>query len=141
MKPGTPAWSVVMVVPKGGSGILAVNRGFNPRDPALPGGDSEEADESPAATAARELFEETGIKALELRCMAQWVGERGQPVFAFFVPRWQGSHLRVSEEGKPFWAHPRSLVAKTAYFRDDARKLLEQLGRIPQLAEPQQKAS
>ncbi len=131
MKPGIPAWSVVLIVPRGAHDVLALSRGFNLRDPAFPGGDSEEGDETPALTAVRELYEETGLRAVELRCMDQWVGDRGQPVFAFYTPKWRGKRLRASEEGKPFWTYPKALLTKTAYYRDDARRILEKLGRIP----------
>jgi 8-oxo-dGTP pyrophosphatase MutT (NUDIX family) len=130
MKDGTPAWSVVVVVTRGAQNVLAISRNFNTRDPSFPGGDSETTDESPAATAARELFEETGIKAIELRCMDQWMGERGQPVYAFFVPKWKASRLRTSDEGKPFWTTPQRLLIKSAFYRDFAQRLLEKLGRV-----------
>jgi 8-oxo-dGTP pyrophosphatase MutT (NUDIX family) len=130
MKPGIPAWSVVVVVFRGPRHVLAISRQFNTRDPALPGGDSEAQDASPSDTARRELFEETGVRALELRCMGQWVGERGQPVFAFFVPKWRGIRLRASDEGKPFWALPPQLLATTATYRDTALQLLTKLGRV-----------
>jgi 8-oxo-dGTP pyrophosphatase MutT (NUDIX family) len=134
MKEGIPAWSVVVVVFSGPQNVLAIARNFNPRDPSFPGGDSEAIDENPAATARRELMEETGIEAIELRCMAQWEGERGQPVFAFFVPRWRGSRLRTSDEGKPFWARPARLLIKSATYRDTAQMLLEKLGRVGPVA-------
>lgn len=135
MKAGIPAWSVVVVVFRGPRNVLVMSRNFNIRDPSLPGGDSEPFDENPAATAKRELFEETGVTAIELRCMDQWVGERGQPVFAFFVPKWRGyggkgGRLRSSDEGKPFWAAPERLLIKTATYRDSAAHLLKKLGRI-----------
>jgi 8-oxo-dGTP pyrophosphatase MutT (NUDIX family) len=130
MKDSVPAWSVVVVAFDGPANVLAISRGFNPRDPAFPGGDSEAEDESPASTAKRELFEETGLTAMELRCMDQWTGDRGQPVFAFFVPRWRGPRLRTGAEGKPFWSRPERLLVKTATFRDTAQRLLAKLGRV-----------
>lgn len=130
MKDGTPAWSVVVVVFGGPYNVLAVARGFNARDPALPGGDSDPDDVSPSATAKRELYEETGIHAIELRCMDEWIGERGQPVYAFFVPVWKGVRLRSSSEGKPFWTRPPRLLVKTAQFRAYAEHLLSKLGRL-----------
>ena len=133
MKDGTPAWSVVTVVFKGTQLILAMSRSFNTRNPGFPGGDSEPHDVSPAATAKRELYEETGITAVELRCMDRWIGERGQPVFAFFVPKWKGVRLRSSDEGKPFWTRPNHLLMPSATYRDDARRLLEKLGRVQPL--------
>lgn len=134
MKQGTPAWSAVTVVFKGPRLILAVSRNFNTHNPGLPGGDSEPEDANPAATAKRELYEETGITALELRCMDQWLGERGQPVYAFVVPKWRGTRLRVSPEGKPFWARAEHLLIPSAKYRHDARRLLEKLKRMPAAA-------
>jgi 8-oxo-dGTP pyrophosphatase MutT (NUDIX family) len=130
MKDGVPAWSVVAVVFSGSHNVLAISRSFNTRDPGFPGGDSESFDTSPAATAKRELFEETGITALELRCMDEWVGERGQKVYAFFIPKWKGKRLRTSSEGKPFWTRPHRLLVKTATYRDSSQRLLEKLGRV-----------
>lgn len=134
MKEGIPAWSAVAIVFSGPQNVLAIARNFNPRDPSFPGGDSEPTDENPAATAKRELLEETGITAVELRCMAQWEGERGQPVFAFFVPRWRGRRLLTSDEGKPFWTRPNRMLMKSATYRDAAQMLLEKLGRAQKQA-------
>jgi len=123
MKDGTPAWSAVMVVPRGRE-VLILNRGFNPKDPAAPGGDSEPEDGSPAETARRELHEETGLIALEVKCIDEWQGSRGQPVYAFLVNRWKG-RLRSSSEGKPFWSNPRRLLSPTAAYHKDAVRLLQ----------------
>jgi 8-oxo-dGTP pyrophosphatase MutT (NUDIX family) len=130
MKDGVPAWSVVVVVFSGPQNVLAISRSFNTRDPSFPGGDSEPFDRSPADTAKRELFEETGVTATELRCMDEWTGERGQQVYAFFVPKWKGKRLRTSDEGKPYWTRPHRLLVKTATFKDSAQRLLEKLGRV-----------
>ena len=130
MKPGVPAWSVVLVVPRGSHEILAVSRSFNLRDPALPGGDSEEGDQSPAETAQRVLYEETSLRAQELKCIDRWEGEREQPVFVFYVPKWAGKRLRVSDKGKPYWTGMRTLLVKTATFRDDAQRIFNTMGRV-----------
>lgn len=134
MKQGMPAWSVVTVVFKGSQLVLAVSRNFNTRNPGFPGGDSEPEDRDPATTAKRELYEETGITAVELRCIDQWIGERRQPVYVFFVPKWRGKRLRASNEGKPFWARAEHLLIPSATYRHDARRLLEKLGRTPKAA-------
>ncbi|MEE8385942.1 MAG: NUDIX domain-containing protein [Dehalococcoidia bacterium] len=130
MKDGTPMWSAVVIVPRGQHQVLALNRGFSQRDPAFPGGDWDVADASPAATARRELWEETGIEAIELKCVDRWQGERGQEVYAFLVSRWKGSRIRPSAEGKPFWTRPDKLLAPTATFREDARRLLQKVGEL-----------
>lgn len=128
MKSENPAWSVVIVVANGHNNVLAIARGFRSLDPALPGGDSEEGDDSPAQTAQRELYEETGLKALEVRCFDRWVGERGQPVFVFYVPKFSGRRMRASSEGKPFWTQPNKLLLKSAYYCNEAQRVLEKLG-------------
>jgi 8-oxo-dGTP pyrophosphatase MutT (NUDIX family) len=132
---------VVVVVFSGPYNVLAIARDFNARNPALPGGDSNLEDANPAATAQRELFEETGIRALELRCMDEWIGERGQPVYAYFVPTWKGSRLRSSSEGKPFWTRPERLVGKNAVYKAYAEHLLGKLGRLHVDRRPLQAAS
>jgi hypothetical protein len=129
MKDVVPAWSVVLIVPQG-KNVLALSRSFNVRDPALPGGDSEADDASPAATAARVLLKEAGLRAVELKCVDQIVGEREQPVFVFFIPQWRGSRLRVSDAGKPFWTAPRALTVKTAQFKETAQLLFEKLSAL-----------
>lgn len=129
MKSEIPAWSVVVIVANGNNDLLAITRNFNVRDPAFPGGDSEPTDATPAQTAARELFEETGITAIASRCIDQWVGERDQPVFAFFVPKWKG-RLRTSPEGKPFWTQPKTLLTKTAYYHEDSQRILMKLNEM-----------
>jgi len=127
MKPGVPAWSSVAIVRKGRE-FLVLSRGFNVRNPAFPGGDSEPSDESPAFTAARELYEETGVRAIKLRCIDRWVGERNQPVFAFLVEEYRDiPRLRVSEEGKPYWSSARGLLTMGSDYRKDAERLLDKL--------------
>lgn len=127
MKDGTPAWSVVVVAINKHDRILAIARNFNSRNPALPGGDSIESDTQPARTAKRELFEETGVTALALRCIDRWEGDRGQPVYVFFAEQWKGAHLRTSNEGKPFWTTPETLFRKTATYGVEARRILDKL--------------
>lgn len=130
MKSVVPAWSVVVAVPNKHGSFLAISRGFAVRDPALPGGDSEDTDATPAQTAAREVFEETGVRVLDLKCIDSWQGDRGQPVYAFVAGHWRGKRLRTSAEGKPFWASPRGLTQKTAYYREEARRVFEKLSQM-----------
>lgn len=130
MKEGTPRWSAV-VVAFNGPNILAISRGFIPRDPAMPGGDAEPTDTSPAATAAREMFEETGLRARDLELIGAWQGTRGQPVYAYHAKRWTG-RLRSSSEGKAMWATAGHLLRKSANFRIEAHYLLSELERLPE---------
>jgi len=131
VKPGIPAWSCVAIVRRAQE-FLVVSRGFNVRNPAFPGGDSEPSDENPAFTAARELYEETGVRALKLRCIDRWVGDRNQPVFAFLVYEYRDvPRLRVSEEGKPYWTTAGGLLTPGADYRKDAERLLQKLSTLP----------
>lgn len=115
------------MVPNAHGDFLAISRGFAVRDPALPGGDSEDTDQTPAQTAARELFEETGVRAMELHCIDQWEGSRGQPVYAFVANKWRGKRLRTSSEGKPFWTNARVLTQKTAFYKTEAQRIFDKL--------------
>ncbi len=122
-----PAWSVVVVVFNKHEHVLAISRNFNPRDPGLPDGDSLPTDQTPAQTAARVLFEKTGLTALELRCVDQWEGSLDQQVYVFVVPRWKGARPRTTDSGKPFWTAPEGLFVRTALFREEAKRIFDKL--------------
>jgi len=126
MKNPNPAWSAIVVVAKSPDVLLAVTRGFDTRDVNFPGGDAEPSDVTPADTAQRELYEETGLRATRLRLVHQWPGDRGQVVYAFVADGFRG-RLRASAEGKPFWTNKMRLLGPRSSYRLTTGALLRKL--------------
>lgn len=124
----THRWSIVAVV-SNAEHILAVARGFDPRDVNLPGDSDVLEDVSPVHTLRRMVREKTGVRVLAYHRMAEWQGEHDEPVYAFFVTQWSGKP-RTGTSGKAFWALPRQLIGANSTFADDNRKLLKQLMRV-----------
>jgi 8-oxo-dGTP pyrophosphatase MutT (NUDIX family) len=129
-KDNTPLWSVVIVVFNDRGHVLSLTRNFDLRDLAMPGGHCAAVDVDPQQTAIRVLQEETGLRvktyadALQISDpIADWVGDLGQPVYAFRVYD-VGGKLRTSK-GKPVWVRPKMLFAASCTFREKARELLE----------------
>jgi len=123
-----PRWSVVVVV-SNGEHILAVARGFDPKDINLPGGNDLEDDKTPIETLRRVVPETTGIVVRSYHRMDTWKGDMSQPVYAFFVPKWSGKP-HSSSAGKTFWAKPQQLVAESATFAPHNKRLLKTLMRV-----------
>jgi len=118
------SWDAAVLVARRPDGrVLGVTRGSNLRDINLPGGLRAPEDPSPAATARREAWEETGLVIRSLRPITSW-NSQGRRVVAFQGLTWSG-RLRPSSEGRPGWAPPRALTNPGCTFARHNRKLLE----------------
>ena len=123
-----PRWSVVVVV-SNGEHILAVARGFDPKNINLPGANDVADDKTPIETLRRMVPEQTGIVVRSYHRMDTWKGEMQQPVYAFFVPKWSGKP-RSSSAGKTFWALPTQLTGEQSTFGEYNKRLLKTLMRV-----------
>lgn len=108
--------AVVTYVTKGNK-VLTVSRGDKLNDKNMPGGHVEPGEE-PIDAAVRELWEETGIKAVELFPLYARV-DNGYLVTTFRVTKYRGK-IRSSFEGEASWADPRELTKSRfgEYFTD-----------------------
>lgn len=106
----------VVVFLSRGNKVLAVSRGSSLEDVNMPGG-SVEPGESLEDAAARELWEETGIRADRLVPVHSEI-VRGKRVTAFRAPSY-GGHIRSSHEGRASWEDPAALMRSTygGFFR------------------------
>ena len=101
MEPCTSA-CIVLPHPDVPGQLLGVSRGLHSPRWGLPGG-HREANESPAGNAARELREETGLRALHLEPVGIDVTMPGQVVAVFLCRSWSGRLLSASPEGDVAW--------------------------------------
>lgn len=112
-------WDAAVIAVRAPDGrVLALKdgRGLN-----FPGGMREDSDHSPAETAARELFEETGVKVKGLRQLGTW---EGVVAFQGFGPK---GKLRRSREGAPYWVKPYRVTKKENTFWRQNRAILEKM--------------
>jgi len=118
----TPWHAAVILVRNRDGSVLAVSQGDDMDDWNLPGGNRELGDRTPAATARRELLEETGLVARRLRPLASWDSGAGR-VVAFEAEGVRGQ-LRSSDEGKAAWVAPDLVVAPTSSYHRHNKVLL-----------------
>jgi 8-oxo-dGTP pyrophosphatase MutT (NUDIX family) len=118
------SWRAAVVLVRRRGKVLAVTRGGDMHNWNLPGGNRELGDSSAAATARRELQEETGLYARRLRPIASWISERGGLVVAFEDQGVEGE-LRSSREGKAAWVSPRLLTTTRSTYHRHNKALLE----------------
>lgn len=105
-----------------GNKVLAVSRGEDMSNMNMPGG-TVELGEDPVETAKRELYEETGLEAIELFPIYSRVNN-GWLVTTYKVTKFSGS-LKGSWEGKPMWEDPE--VLKQGAYGDYFADVLESL--------------
>lgn len=87
--------------------ILAVSRGEDITNMNMPGGGIETG-ETPAEAAKRELWEETGLKVVEMFPLFSKISA-GREIHFFKVTKFQG-RLKSSEEGIAKWVDPEILL-------------------------------
>lgn len=107
--------------------LLTVSRPEPPHEMGLPGGTLEPG-ESPKEAAARELLEETGIEALDLRPV--WITKSptdGRTVWVFRADRWRGAPTAREPGTRVAWLTPRQLVAQGALFGEANRALFQEV--------------
>jgi 8-oxo-dGTP diphosphatase len=105
-----------------GNKVLAVSRGQNLSDLNMPGGTAEPG-EDPQETAARELWEETGLKAEEIYPIYTRINN-GWVVTTYKVHTYSGT-LKGSQEGRPSWEDPE--VLKNGRYGDYFVSMLKSL--------------
>ena len=108
--------------------VLSVSRKNDPHDLGLPGGSVErDQNETPEAAAARELLEETGLVAEDLRLVFE--RQDGEHfVQTFRVMKWSGT-ISTKETGVVAWAPPWKILEKACKsFRDYNRQLFDHIG-------------
>jgi 8-oxo-dGTP pyrophosphatase MutT (NUDIX family) len=76
----------------------------------LPGGHRERG-ESPAETAARELYEETGLSPLSLVPLCETPSEPGETTAIFIAPACHGRPVQETTEGRVRWVTWQQLFA------------------------------
>ena len=111
-----------VLVTDGRGRFLAILQRDKKRRVAFPGGHLEPG-ETPVEAAARELAEETGLVALEMKELGRVVGD-GREVYLFAATA--AGTPRRSQEGAILWTRPESFVqGKYGEFSEHAFRLWE----------------
>lgn len=121
IKSELPKAACVLIVSDDGK-ILAVSRKNDPTDFGMPGGKVDHP-ESPAQAAARELQEETGLTATNLRQV--YVSDDGEYETYTFIGEISGQ-IDTPESGLIRWVAPHVLIS--GMFGNYNRKLFAKVG-------------
>jgi 8-oxo-dGTP pyrophosphatase MutT (NUDIX family) len=108
--------------------VLAISRGLDIHDLGLPGGRSDPEDRSARHTAARELYEETGVEvyAPRLQYLASNVNHHGGTYVVFLareIVSWPATLRSTPFEGYVGWHSPEALLAPGVTHRAFYRKI------------------
>lgn len=104
--------------------ILAVSRKDNENDFGLPGGHVEPK-ESDKKAAARELKEETGLRAYGLKKVYSGSDGHGFTVITFVPKKYYGK-IKTKESGKVEWVEPSILLSGS--FKKYNKELFDKVG-------------
>lgn len=115
-----------VLAPRDDGLILAVSRPDPPLRFGLPGGGIDPG-ETPLEAAARELYEETGLRPSAMEPLCQ--GNTGSAAVYWFVAGGLRGRLRSSHEGWAVWVEPELLVCRpAAAFPEPTAKVLSMVG-------------
>lgn len=109
--------------------VLGVSRGLGSRRFGLPGGHRERGEEA-AQTAARELWEETGLRCHLFVPLHAGFADDGAFAVTFLCPKWSGKMKASSPEGVVEWVNWWELLAGP--FGNINRQIYNQLCRMEQ---------
>lgn len=115
-----------VLAPRDDGLILAVSRGVSPGSIPPPGNPNRSGG-SGLEAAARELYEETGLRPSAMEPLCQ--GNTGSAAVYWFVAGGLRGRLRSSHEGWAVWVEPELLVCRpAAAFPEPTAKVLSMVG-------------
>lgn len=128
--PPAPSQPASIVIVSDGMGqVLTVSRPEPPHEMAFPGGHQEPGEDAMQA-AARELLEETGVKASGLRHVADLTSPTdGRPVHVYRATEWTGQPRAGEPNTRIAWMTPSQLRDQAVLYRPTVEALMSALKR------------